>query len=124
MQGGQGRRRMTRPRLVKVSLSGARAEPAARDLFASGWFEAELERRGEGPNAPASSVCAEVVAIAGGSVTIADKLLGWWDRWGKAEPDPSLVVTLEGPAGSKVSLASATRDNLVDVLRVLHLPQR
>ena len=113
---------MSRPGWVKLSLSGAQAEPAARDLFSSGWFEAELERRAEGPNAPAL-VCAHVVAIAGGSVTIADKLLGWWDRR-KAAGGPPLEVTLEGSTGLKASLATASRDGLVDVLRVLHLPQR
>jgi predicted lipoprotein len=113
---------MTPPRGVKLSLSGPEAERAARDLFSSGWFEAELERRSAGPNAPTSLVCAQVEALAGGSVTIADKVLAWWDRWGK--PDgAALEVTLEGPAGLKVSLASATRDSLVEVLRVLHTPR-
>ncbi|HTV24276.1 MAG TPA: hypothetical protein VMG12_36540 [Polyangiaceae bacterium] len=115
---------MTRPRGVNVSLAGPSAEPAARDLFASGWFEAELERRCESPNLPASMVQAHVVALAGGSVTIADKLLGWWDRWGKSDGSSPLEVTLEGAAGQKVSLATANRDSLVEVLRVLHLPPR
>lgn len=114
---------MSRQPCVKLSLSGPRAEPAARDLFSSGWFEAELERRTEHPNAPASLVSAQVVALAGGSVTIADKVLAWWERWGNAEAGPPLDVTLEGPSGSKVSLATATRDSLVDVLRVLHVPR-
>lgn len=114
---------MTPPRGVKLSLSGPQAERAARDLFSSGWFEAELERRSEGPNAAASVVCAQVEALAGGSVTIADKVLAWWERWGKPDGDAPLEVTLEGPAGLKVSLASATRDSLVEVLRVLRTPR-
>jgi hypothetical protein len=114
---------MTPPRGVKLSLSGPQAERAARDLFSSGWFEAELERRSDGPDVPASVVCAQVEALAGGSVTIADKVLAWWDRWGKPDGDAPLEVTLEGPAGLKVSLASATRDSLVEVLRVLRTPR-
>lgn len=114
---------MSRQPCVKLSLCGPRAEPAARDLFSAGWFEAELERRTETPNAPASLVCAQVVALAGGSVTIADKVLGWWDRWGQPDGGGPLDVTLEGPAGPKVSLATATRDSLVEVLRVLHTPR-
>jgi hypothetical protein len=114
---------MARPHWVKLSLSGVGAEPAARDLFSSGWFEAELERRADGPHTPASLVSAEVVAIAAGSVTIADKLLGWWDRWGKAAGAP-LEVVLEGSHGQRVSLAGASRDHLVDVLRILHAPPR
>lgn len=115
---------MTRQRGVNVSLAGPGAEPAARDLFAAGWFEAELERRSESPNMPASVVHANVVALASGSVTTADKLLGWWDRWGKSDGSSPLEVTLEGATGQKVSLATANRDSLVEVLRVLHLPQR
>ena len=114
---------MTRQRCVKLSLSGPQAERAARDLFSAGWFEAELERRSEGPNTSASVVCAKVEALAGGSVTIADKVLAWWDRWGRPDGGAPLEVTLEGPAGPKVSLASATRDSLVEVLRVLHTPR-
>ena len=115
---------MSRPHGVNVSLAGPSAEPAARDLFASGWFEAELERRCESPNAPASVVRAHVLALAGGSVTIADKLLGWWDRWGKSGGGAPLEVTLEAASGQRVSLATANRDSLVEVLRVLHLPHR
>jgi hypothetical protein len=114
---------MTPQRWVKLSLSGPQAERAARDLFSSGWFEAELERRSDGPNASASVVCAKVEALAGGSVTIADKVLAWWDRWGSLEAGAPLEVTFEGPAGPKVSLASANRDSLVEVLRVLHTPR-
>jgi hypothetical protein len=114
---------MTPPRAVKLSLSGPQAERAARDLFSSGWFEAELERRSDGPNVPASVVCAQVEALAGGSVTIADKVLAWWDRWGKPDGGAPLEVTFEGPAGLEVSLASATRDSLVEVLRVLRTPR-
>jgi hypothetical protein len=112
---------MTPRHWVRIALSGPRAEPAARDLFSSGWFEAELERRTERPNAPASCVCAQVVAIGGGSVTIADKLVAWWERWGKAEEGSPLEMTLESSGGLKLSLATASRDDLVQVLRILHL---
>jgi hypothetical protein len=116
---------MSVPRSIKVSIEGPRAEAATRDLFSKGWFEAEWERRSEGPSAPASLVNAQVIAIAGGSVTTADRLLGWWASW---RPDDEtagahLDVVLEGPTGARVSLATANRDTVVEVLRVLHLPR-
>lgn len=116
---------MSVPHSVKVSIEGPRAEAATRDLFSKGWFEAEWERRPEGPSAPASVVNAEVIAIAGGSVTTADRLLGWWESWRAADESGGarLEVVLEGPSGSRVSLATANRDTVVEVLRVLHLPR-
>jgi hypothetical protein len=115
---------------IDVSIRGARAEAATRDLFSKGWFEAEWEQRpekqGEEEQAPSSVVHAQVLAIGGGSVTIADKLLGWWESWregGPSVPAP-LEVVLEGPTGSRVCLGTTDRDGLVDVLRVLHSPPR
>jgi hypothetical protein len=116
---------------IDVSIRGPRAEAATRDLFSKGWFEAEWEQRperqGEEEQRPPSSVVhAQVLAIGGGSVTIADNLLGWWEGWRESEPSVAtpLEVVLEGPTGSRVSLGTTDRDGLVDVLRVLHWPAR
>lgn len=116
---------MSVSRSVKVSIEGRRAEAATRDLFSKGWFEAEWERRPEGPSAPAAVVNAQVLAIAGGSVTTADRLLGWWESWRASDEAAGgpLEVVLEGPTGARVSLATANRDTVVEVLRVLHLPR-
>jgi hypothetical protein len=118
---------MTAPQSVKIVLEGSRAEAATRDLFSKGWFEAEWEQRTDAASAaPRALVSAQVHAIAGGSVTIADKVLGWWQGWSgeKASLDglleSPLSVVLEAPSGARVLLAGATRDSLVEVLRVLH----
>ena len=123
--------RMTPQLSVRIVLEGARAEAATRDLFSHGWFEAEWERAAAAPDSePASVVSAQVHAIAGGSVTIADKVLGWWRGWSDeadAAPDSAaapLSVVLEAPSGARVPLASADRDALVEVLRVLHAHSR
>jgi hypothetical protein len=127
---------MTAPGSVKIVLEGERAEAATRDLFSKGWFEAEWERRSDdgapdsipGSVPPSSVVSAQVVAIAGGSVTIADKILGWWQGWSTGDANAAaavpLSVVLETPAGARVPLAGADRDSLVEVLRVLHTPGR
>ena len=122
---------MTKRSSIDVSIRGPRAEAATRDLFSKGWFEAEWEQLPATPgepeqSAPASVVRAQVLAIGGGSVTIADKLLGWWESWRDAEPSrgPALEVVLEAPTGSRVSLGASDRDALVNVLRVLHAPSR
>jgi hypothetical protein len=116
---------MSPARAIKVKIEGPRAEAATRDLFSMGWFEAEWERRSDPPSAPASAVNAELVAIAGGSVTVAEKVLGWWESWRRAEEAAGapLTVVFESPSGARVALATANRDALVDVLRVLHLPR-
>jgi hypothetical protein len=131
---------MTARGSVKIVLEGERAEAATRDLFSKGWFEAEWERKVSDAapdsvpasippaSAPPSSVRAQVVAIAGGSVTIADKILGWWQGWSSedgdgADPAP-LSVVLEASSGARVPLAGADRDSLVEVLRVLQTPGR
>jgi hypothetical protein len=113
---------MTKPRPVEIVLEGAQAEAATRDLFSLGWFEAEWERT---PEASTPIVRARLIALAGGSVTVADKLLGWWEKWHMPDGDPGarLSVRVEGH-GARLSLDSATRDALVDVLRVLHAPAR
>jgi hypothetical protein len=120
---------MSAPRSVKVTLEGARAEAAARDLFSKGWFEAEWGRRADAASAtvsPEAIILAQLVALAGGSVTIAEKLLAWWERWLESERTAGgrLTVVLESPSGKRANLATATRDALVEVLRVLHLPPR
>jgi hypothetical protein len=118
-------------RSVKIVFEGARAEAATRDLFSKGWFEAEWEGRADARGmAPGSVVSAQVHALAGGSVTIADKVLGWWQGWNTGEQNPAgavelpLSVVLEGPSGARVPLAGADRDALVEVLRVLHASAR
>jgi hypothetical protein len=117
---------MSPARAVKVSIEGPQAEAATRDLFSMGWFEAEWERRSVAPSAPSPGVSAQLVAIAGGSVTVAEKVLGWWESWRRAEEAAGapLTVVFESPSGARVTLATANRDALVDVLRVLHLPPR
>jgi hypothetical protein len=126
---------------VKIVLEGERAEAATRDLFSKGWFEAEWERKvsdGAPDSVPASIppasaspssvVRAQVVAIAGGSVTIADKILGWWQGWSSEDGNGAdlapLSVVLEASSGARVPLAGADRDSLVEVLRVLQTPGR
>jgi hypothetical protein len=111
---------------VRFVIEGAAAEKATRDLFESGWFEGEwASERQRGGEPGVSTVSAQVVALAGGSVTTADKLLDWWARWRKHGEDTTspLTVVLEG-AKERVSLEGATRDALVDVLRTLHAPKR
>lgn len=117
---------MSGTRSVRFVLEGADASMATRDLFASGWFEGEwAEQRRDQRDPALSTVSAQVMAIAAGSVTTADKLLLWWSKWrmtGAGTTAP-LQVVLEG-AGTRVSLEGATRDALVDVLRTLHAPNR
>jgi len=110
---------MTKPRSIEIVFEGAQAEAATRDLFAMGWFEAEWERTPEGAT---PVVRARLIALAGGSVTVADKLLGWWEKWHKPDGD-ALSVRLEG-AGTRLALGTTTRDALVEVLRLLHAPAR
>jgi hypothetical protein len=111
---------MTKRSSIEIVLEGAQAEAATRDLFSMGWFEAEWERAPEGTT---PIVRARLLALAGGSVTVADKLLGWWGKWHTPDGEAPLSVRLEA-AGTRLSLGTATRDALVDVLRVLHAPAR
>lgn len=114
---------MTRPRAIRLVIEGERAEAAARDLFSHGWFEAEWEQRRAAPDVPV--VSASVIALAGGSVTIAERLREWWQSWGaEGAAQGPLSVALEGVAGRRVALEGASRDSLVEVLRVLHAPVR
>jgi hypothetical protein len=109
---------MIRAASVEIAMKGTGAEAAARDLFSKGWFEAEWESQRD---LDSPLVRARLLAIAGGCVTVADKVLGWWDGWRKAVPAAGeLNLVLEGPGGKRVSLDTADRDDLVEVLRVLH----
>lgn len=107
---------------VRIVIEGADAEAAARDFFSRGWFEAEWERQlisKEQGDTPV--VRADVVAIGAGSVTVAEKMLGWWESWRRGgEARPGLAVVVQAADGARVTLDTASRDSLVDVLRVLH----
>lgn len=110
-------------RSVKFLLEGAEADIATRQLFALGWFEgewAEQHRHSKDPGLIAIS--AQVMALGGGSVTIADNLLQWWQKWQKANTTATrpLKVTLEAPNGARVQLDGASRDDIAGVLRTLH----
>jgi hypothetical protein len=113
---------MSDRRSVRIVIEGAGAEAAARDFFSRGWFEAEWERQlisNEGGDTPV--VRADVLAIAAGSVTVAEKMLGWWESWRRgSDADPGLAVVVQAADGVRVALDTASRDSLVDVLRVLH----
>jgi hypothetical protein len=66
-----------------------------------------------------------VLAIGAGSVTVAEKMLSWWETWGRdAGAPPALAVSVQVPGAAPVALGTASRDALVDVLRVLHAPAR
>jgi hypothetical protein len=109
---------MIRPVSVEIAITGPGAEDAARDLFSKGWFEAEWESQREGDS---PLVRARLLAIAGGCVTVADKVLGWWESWRKsASAGQALSLVLEGPGGARVAFDTAGRDEVVEVLRVLH----
>jgi hypothetical protein len=109
---------MTERSSVRIVIEGPGAEAAARDFFSRGWFEAEWERQEQGDT---PVVSANVLAIAAGSVTVAEKMLGWWESWRRAaEADAGLAVMVQAPGGARVALDTASRDSLVDVLRVLH----
>lgn len=109
---------MTERRGVRIVMEGIDAEAAARDFFSRGWFEAEWERRERGPT---PVVSANVLSIGGGSVTVAEKMLGWWESWRRERAaDAGLAVVVQAPGGPRVALDTASRDSLVDVLRVLH----
>jgi hypothetical protein len=113
---------MTERRSVRIVMEGAGAEAAARDFFSRGWFEAEWERQQQGST---PVVSANVLAIGGGSVTVAEKMLGWWESWRQqGEAAPALAVVVQVPGGARVALDTASRDSLVDVLRVLHAAAR
>ena len=113
---------MTEPRTVRIVIEGAGAEAAARDFFSRGWFEAEWERQELGVT---PIVSANVIAIGGGSVTVAEKMLGWWESWRRdAGVASDLEVVVQVPGGARVPLDTASRDSLVDVLRVLHKTSR
>jgi hypothetical protein len=68
------------------------------------------------------AISAQVLALGGGSVTIADNLISWWDKWQKANASATrpLKVTLEAPDGARVLLDGASRDDIAGVLRTLH----
>lgn len=110
-------------RSVRFLIEGAEADIATRQLFALGWFEgewAEQHRHSRDPGLIAIS--AQVLALGGGSVTIADNLLQWWEKWQKANASATrpLTVTLEASNGSRVQLDGASRDDIAGVLRTLH----
>ena len=109
---------MTENRAVRIVIEGAGAEAAARDFFSRGWFEAEWERQEHGAT---PVVSANVLAIGAGSVTVAEKMLGWWESWRRDRAaEPGLAVVVQAAGGARVALDTASRDSLVDVLRVLH----
>jgi hypothetical protein len=112
---------MNERRSLQIVMEGLGAEAAARDFFSKGWFEAEWERREVPGSAPV--VSAKVLAIAGGSVTVAEKMIGWWESW-RGTGDGALAVVVQAPGGVRVPLGAASRESLVDVLRGLHSPPR
>lgn len=63
-----------------------------------------------------------IVGIAGGVVTVADRILAWRDHLReqrkKADEKP-LSAVLESPDGRRVVLEKATREEIVDVLACL-----
>jgi hypothetical protein len=110
-------------RSVKFLIEGAEADIATRQLFALGWFEGEwAEQRRHSKDPGLIAISAQVLALGGGSVTIADNLLTWWDKWQKTNASATrpLKVTLEAPDGARVQLDNASRDDIAGVLRTLH----
>jgi hypothetical protein len=113
---------MSQSRSVKLVIEGAEAAVATRDLFGAGWFEGEWAEQG-GPGS--SKVTAQVIALASGSVTTADKLIDWWAKWRRAGAGAGAPLSVELEAsGVVVLMENATRDALVGVLRTLHAPRR
>ncbi|HWO14621.1 MAG TPA: hypothetical protein VNN80_34200 [Polyangiaceae bacterium] len=114
---------MTERRSLQIVMEGLGAEAAARDFFSKGWFEAEWERREVPGTVPV--VSAKVLAIAAGSVTVADKMILWWQGWCRSgDGAAGLAVVVQAPGGTRVPLDATSRDSLVDLLRALHAPPR
>lgn len=95
---------------------------ATRQLFSFGWFEGEwAEQRHHSPDPGLIAIDARVLALAAGSVTTAENLLSWWDKWrqGNATAKRPLEVTLEAE-GARLPLEGASRDEVAGILRTLH----
>ncbi|MEM9512027.1 MAG: hypothetical protein AAFY57_17605 [Cyanobacteria bacterium J06642_2] len=86
---------------IELEIEGSGAVPATEALLQ--WAEVEGNWQAAGPETPrgALATIATIVAITAGSLTIAEKIYGWYQRW-RSQPDASeqhvdkVVVVVKG----------------------------
>ena len=60
-----------------------------------------------------------IVGIAGGIVSIVDKLIEWRERWQKADEAKRFSVVIEDANGNRLALDGATPEQITAVLQTL-----
>ena len=60
-----------------------------------------------------------IVGIAGGIVSIVDKLIEWREKWQKADEAKHLSVVIEDADGNRLALDRATPEQIAAVLQTL-----
>ncbi|MGA4867224.1 hypothetical protein ACPB9J_31815 [Streptomyces lavendulocolor] len=111
---------------MRILVQGRDAERAAAEIVAFAEGDADVRKHDESEaHRDPLSVAAAVVAIAGGSVALADHLMRWCRRWRgdrAAESGRSverIIVIVDGRAGRdsrRMRMESLTREDLERLL--------
>ncbi len=102
---------------IKLAIEGAGAVAATEDLFQipglSGTWGVDEESRKEGTLA----TIATIVGITVGTMTIAEKLHGWYHKYPTAQPEVRIEkVLIVGSNGKRLLLKDATVKQIHDIL--------
>jgi len=102
---------------IKLAIEGAGAVAATEDLFQipglSGTWVADEEARKEATLA----TIATIVGITVGTLTIAEKLQGWYQKYHTAQPEIRIEkVLIVSPSGKRLLLKDATVEQIQEIL--------
>ncbi len=105
---------------IQLAIEGAGAVEASENLLAMPELSGSWEASGAGERDITLATIATIVAITGGTLTVAEKISKWYAEWSKNPAGKTIKkVVLVGPKGKRIQLENATAAEINQVLKEL-----
>ena len=115
---------VTKPmsKTITIAIEGPSADRALGELLTIAGIQgtvqsvepAEIKRDGG-----VLAAIGAIVGIAGGIVSIVDKLIEWREKWQKSDAAKRFSIVIEDADGNRLALDSATPEQIAAVLQTL-----
>ncbi|MBI4747494.1 MAG: hypothetical protein HY774_03355 [Acidobacteria bacterium] len=103
--------------VIRLIVEGEHAVEASRNLQEIEGLTATVEPIVEEDKELTLAAVASIVAITGGTVTVANNLIVWYRDWKKGKDEKRIEkVIIEGPDGTRVLMENAKPEDVAAIL--------
>jgi hypothetical protein len=108
---------------VEMTIEGPCAQAAVGELLTRRLLEGRVSQLdGVHPDADTVAVCVQILSITSDAMTVADKLLSWWEKWHESGTDQAHLAVLVKADGVRLPINGMKAGEIAAILK--RLPQR